>query len=80
MSAQRRENISEKHSSEIITMNFITKTKLCWSLLLKQMVQGGGKDQQRRGDSSNSGAACLDSLISSHGVFVSVVGLEGGLV
>jgi hypothetical protein len=44
------------------------------------MVQGGGKDQQRRRDSSNGRAACRDSLISSHGVFVSVVGLESGLV
>lgn len=44
------------------------------------MVQGGGENQQGRGNASNGRAASPDSLVSSHGEFVSVVGLEGGIV
>jgi hypothetical protein len=57
------------------------KQSLCDShFLLEQMVQGGDNDQQRRGDASNGRAARLDSLISSHGELVSVVGIKGGIV
>jgi hypothetical protein len=50
------------------------------AFLLKQVIQGGGEDQQRRGNGSHGQAVFRDSLVASNGEFVSVVGLNGSLL